>query len=99
MATNRGRPEDNPRAGERISDIGDETQLADGIRAAMLRKLEKNRGKLHWNYTTDEYLIARLYQEVAELEGAVARDSASDTWDEAGDIANFAAMLADRRKN
>lgn len=94
------RLEDDAPAGRRISDIGDETALADGMRAAMLRKLERNRGKLHWRdaEVRDTYLINRLREELMELEEAVASGSAQRTWDEAADVANFAAMLADRRK-
>ena len=91
--------EDDAAPGRRISDVGDETMLADGMRAAMLRKLERNRGKLHWRdpEVRDAYLITRLREEVAELEDAVRSGSAAATWSEAADVANFAAMLADRR--
>lgn len=93
------RLEDTAEPGHRISDVGDERELADAMRAAMLRKLERNRGKLHWRdeRVTDQYLITRLREELAELEEAVASGSTHRTWAEAADVANFAAMLADRR--
>lgn len=95
----RNRLEDGAPVGRRISDVGDETNLADGMREAMLRKLDRNRGKLHWrdSEVTDAYLMGRLRQEVDELEEAVRSGSTSATWGEAADVANFAAMLSDRR--
>ena len=95
----RGRLEDQAEPGHRVSDAGDEDDLADAMRASMRRKLERNRGKLHWREpaVTDAYLLGRLRDEVDELERAAASGSVRDAWDEAGDVGNFAAMIADRQ--
>lgn len=45
----------------------------------------------------DAFYINRLREEVAELEQAIAeRQEPRRVWNEAADVANFAAMLADR---
>ncbi len=87
--------------GRRISDVGGESALVQTLAAAMQSKLAKNRGKRHWQDATPAYLIERLRQEVDELEQAIGgyleEGSADedDVWNEAADVGNFAAMLAD----
>src|SRR5690606_7503445 len=68
--------------------------------AEMRAKLEANRHKLHWRSprVQTEYLALRLYEEVAELLAAVRSGVRADAWAEAADVANFAAMLADRTR-
>ena len=87
--------------GRRISDVGGESALVQTLAAAMQSKLAKNRGKRHWQDATPAYLIDRLRQEVEEFEQAIGgyleEGSADedDVWNEAADVANFTAMLAD----
>ena len=87
--------------GRRISDVGGESALIEALASAMQSKLAKNRGKRHWQDAAPTYLIDRLRQEVEELEQAIGgyleEGSADedDVWNEAADVANFAAMLAD----
>lgn len=73
--------------------------MASLIHGAMLDKLKRNRGKLHWRdpSVTDEYLIGRLREEVDELEEAVRSGDVFAVYDEAGDVANFAGMLLERK--
>ncbi len=52
-----------------------------------------NRLKQHWEQASDHYLFSRLVQEVEELRDAVYNND-SNAWEEAADIANFAAMIA-----
>jgi len=87
--------------GRRISDVGGELALVQTLAEAMQSKLAKNRGKRHWQDAAPTYLIDRLRQEVEELDQAIGsyleEGSADedDVWNEAADVANFAAMLAD----
>ncbi|KKM02965.1 hypothetical protein LCGC14_1779230, partial [marine sediment metagenome] len=72
-------------------------RLAARMRDEMSLKLDlsKNREKLHWDQTTNHYLFARLVQEVEELRDAIYNNESERVWEEAADVANFAAMLAD----
>jgi hypothetical protein len=78
--------------------VGGEHQLVVTLGSWMRAKLARNRGKLHWRSprVTDGYLLDRLEQEVRELRAAVYADVPHSIWAEAADVANFAAMLADR---
>lgn len=78
--------------------IAMEGDLTDRMATEMKVKLEANRHKLHWRspLVQTEYLALRLYEEVAELLAAVRSGVRADAWAEAADVANFAAMLADR---
>lgn len=83
-----------------VSTRQEEHALADHMATTMERKLAENRGKLHWRHpSVDEgYLIVRLVEEVAELiEVVTVGVIDGDAWSEAADVANFAAMLADRQ--
>jgi len=94
------RLEDTAADGERICDVGDEHLLPSWMATEMKTKLEANRHKLHWRSprVTTEYLALRLYEEVAELLAAVRSGVRDHAWAEAADVANFAAMLADRTR-
>ena len=74
--------------------LADEARLVTRMGTEMHAKLWSNRHKLHWRHesVTDSYLLNRLVEEVQEL--ALARPA--DRWAEAADVANIAAMLADR---
>lgn len=58
----------------------------------MLCKLEKpsNRRKQHWRNAPVGYLVQRVEDELMEFQ------QSGWAWDEAADLANIAAMLADR---
>jgi predicted house-cleaning noncanonical NTP pyrophosphatase (MazG superfamily) len=71
-----------------MSDYRQEAEIANRLRDEMMFKLAKNRHKTHWLDSDLSYLIDRLDDEVAELK----RDP---SWEEAADVANFAAMIAD----
>jgi NTP pyrophosphatase (non-canonical NTP hydrolase) len=65
----------------------------------MGRKLRENRGtgKHHWRETGYYWLLTRLRDEIEELRDAIAlSDDPEMIWAEAADVANFAAMIADR---
>lgn len=74
-----------------MSDWRDEAELVGKLASTMIGKLEANRWRQHWRSEDTDfgYLLKRLYDEVAELE-------AHPSWEEAADVANFAAMIADR---
>lgn len=87
--------------GHRISDKGGERLLADKMARMMRRKLRRNRGKLHWREpgVSDAYLMQRLADEVMELAELIdpgVTATSDEVWEEAADVANFAAMIADR---
>jgi hypothetical protein len=74
----------------------EDNQLISDMSGAMRRKLAANRHKRHWldPEVTDSYLLGRLKEEIIELEYAILAGEAR--WPEAADVANLAAMLADR---
>jgi NTP pyrophosphatase (non-canonical NTP hydrolase) len=86
----------------RLEDSGPGREEADEWRltARMMRemdaKLAANRHKRHWRDAdvTDDYLMQRLVDECGEL--FVAIKNGEPRWAEAADVANIAAMLADR---
>lgn len=88
------RLEDRPDAPH--SDRRDEAALAGRMALEMQAKLADNRGKLHWRHpdVDDGYLVERLADEVLEMLDAPP----TEVWSEAADVANFAAMIADRRE-
>jgi len=73
----------------------EEWRMAGTMKANMVAKLRENRGKLHWLHpsVTNDYLIDRLIEEVNELMKA---ETGEEAWEEAADVANFAAMIADK---
>lgn len=81
----------------------DEAAIVGQLGRHQLEKLErgKNRSKLHWRApeVTVTFLLERLVDEVEEL-AAVTQEPWSptlvhDIWEEAADVANLAAMIAD----
>ena len=74
------------------SDWRDEAELVGKLASTMTSQLERNRSKNHWRSEdcSVAYLIRRLREEVDELE------QNPDSWEEAADVANFAAMIVDR---
>lgn len=73
-----------------------EVELLGGFAGAMAERLAANSYKRGWRELTPRQLLARLKQEVGELEGAMrgVPDPIVVTR-EAADVANFAAMIAD----
>lgn len=74
-----------------------ETRLADSMNSAMRRKLHVNRHKTGWEHDSLGALMRRLREEVNELDDALVfgdGPTAEDVWNEAADVANFAAMIA-----
>lgn len=62
----------------------------------MEKKLRENDYKSGWKYENEMYLWERLNEEIAELGNAVGK---SNIIDECLDIANFAMMIANNRRN
>ena len=93
----RKRLEDQPAVGHAISDVGGGRALVDRLSAAQLSKLALNRHKLHWRDASvpEAYLAERLMEEVLELLSA----DGPEAWAEAADVANLAAMIAERRRD
>ncbi len=85
-----------------MSDLRQESALVVKLSQLMLRKLEINRHKPDWMLEDVGNLIGKLMDEVEELIDAVAacevlgnsshRDI--EVWNEAADVANMAAMVA-----
>ena len=63
-----------------------------------LEKLRANAKKTHWKKTPNKELLWLLKLEVAELEECIDENLIDNVWSEAGDVANFAAMIADNIK-
>lgn len=72
----------------------EEQELVTRMAVNMETKLAASRAKNHehWREPSMAFLIRRLLEEVGELIGATRQDA----WSEAADVANFAAMIADR---
>jgi len=87
----------------RAADGGE--RMSEESRHALLRKMVRwQRAKLDLNWHKGDnwracdlgWLLRRLEEEVRELSGAVLTDNAELIWSEAADVANIAAMVADR---
>ena len=66
--------------------------IVEQMQEAMVQQLEKHRhtrGLDGWMNEETHWLVERLRQEVDEL-------ADNPSWEEAADVANFAAMIADR---
>ena len=61
-----------------------------------LEKLAANRTRPHWKHTDGAYLIRRLLEECGELVQAYLENDRELVLQEAADVSNFAAMLADK---
>lgn len=82
-----------------LADPNGPDRLTSMLAQAMQAKLDANLHKLHWAHpeVTTDYLLGRLEEEVQELRDTLADyRHPSEVWAEAADVANFAAMLADR---
>lgn len=73
----------------------DDLAIVENLAAATFRKLRVNRHKASHNDVSREWLLDRCEGELGELRDAVARGSATEILNEAADVANFAAMVAD----
>ena len=78
------------------TEIEEET-LVMAMNVAMRGKLRNNRTKRHWRHLSVAQLLSRLDEEVAELRLAATTPNpdAITVLDEAADVANFAAFVAD----
>lgn len=86
--------------GRLASDQADEDRLVEYMADSMGVKLAENRGKQHWlsaQIALDD-LMLKLDEEVNELRITATSSTAEpgEVWAEAADVANFAAMIADR---
>ncbi len=75
-----------------MSTFNDEAALAGRMDFEMVNKLAQHSDRGHWRQAEMSYLFQRLREEVDEL-------AENHTWDEAADVANFAAMIADKATN
>ena len=92
MAPDHAMPEfaDVPPPERRSSTVEEESQLILGMSSFMALRLMENRGKLHWLHTHREWLETRLRVRVESgIVGGMTPELAAD-------IANYAAMLADK---
>jgi hypothetical protein len=64
----------------------------------MEKCLQANDHKGGWEHCEDVYLVDRLYDEIEELEEALVHEDPERIIREAGDVANFAMMLADQAR-
>jgi NTP pyrophosphatase (non-canonical NTP hydrolase) len=78
-----------------VSREPEERTLVHKLEKRMLHKLRKNQHKSHWREEPVDWLLMRLKEEVAELEQAVMCEPGESIWNEAADVANIAAMVAD----
>jgi len=63
----------------------------------MMKKMRKNKHKAHWSVVSDEWIISRLKQELAELEQALEKGMSDRLIrQECADVANFAMMISDK---
>lgn len=78
----------------------EEQRLVSEIAARMLRKLRLNGHKAHWSEASLDYLLHRLKEEYEELLAACYDNSSTgeEIANEAADVANMAAMVADVTK-
>jgi hypothetical protein len=77
----------------------EELYLIERLRAACLVKLRSNSHKKHWKTLSNQQLLRLLKKEVSELETCINKGTESGAWYEAGNVANFAAMIADNLNN
>lgn len=73
----------------------DEAALAGRMALEMQIKLAQHSDRGHWRQSKLRFLLARLREEVDELADEV-NGMRYDVWSEAADVANFAAMIADK---
>ena len=75
-----------------------EWNLVQRLNRAQVEKLAIHGDREHWRTSgQDGFYLRRMRQEIRELVDAMERmESPEKVWHEAADVANFAAMLADR---
>lgn len=76
---------------ERTSTLDEEMSLVLKLGYTQFKAMLDNQGKLHWLHSDNTWLSQRLRAKVAE-----AGEESGMTWELAADIANYAAMLADK---
>lgn len=82
-----------------MSEQIEEQKLIRTLRNRCLKKLRLNSNKLHWSHCTLKWHFNRVNQEIKELKKAIENNkSKSEIWDEAADICNFIAFIADNYK-
>lgn len=72
-------------------------KLVNDMANHMFAKMRKTKQKSHWSTVGQVWLLNRLKEEVAELEDALL-NSQDNVIEEAADVANIAAMIADNEK-
>jgi NTP pyrophosphatase (non-canonical NTP hydrolase) len=77
-----------------MSRYDEENELLEFFRVIMAGKLRANRHKPHWDNLSNEKLLERIDEEVAELKEVVKKNHCSKISLEASDIALYCAMLA-----
>lgn len=83
--------------GEAKRSPAEHERLVRDLGEMQLVKLNRNAHKLHWRSQSLQFLLGRLHEELIELRGAVAASGMpEDVLEEAADVANVAAMVADR---
>ncbi len=89
--------------GKWISDVVDETAILSDLGSACRNKLAENRGKVHWldGSVSVADLVQGFEDEVVEFLDAVLEDGEAtpdpaSVMSEAADVANFAAMIAQK---
>jgi len=92
----------NPNEGDEMSDVFQLRFTVEWFAIQMESKLRMHdRKKDGWDgdKTPNSYLLARLKQELSELQDALTDGEPGDIIEEAADVANFAMMIADRARN
>ena len=81
------------KSSQELYDVIVGTRKVEAFGQAMKKKLAENSSKGNWKDCPLDYLIARLHQEIDELDKA----DDSELLNEAADIANFLMMYCDNR--
>ena len=79
--------------------LAEDKHALDCFHELMLEKLRDNRHKAHWEHVSQDWILARLEQELEELKEALANGCADDIAYECADVANFAMMIADNERD
>ena len=80
-----------------MSTAKEERAMVARLSVAQRDKLSRHRDRAPWRtWGQDRFYVDRLLGEVAELLEVIYTGK-GDPWSEAADVANFAAMLADRQ--
>jgi NTP pyrophosphatase (non-canonical NTP hydrolase) len=82
-----------------MSTAAEERAMVARLSKMQRTKLAPHRDRAHWRtWGPDRFYVERLIGEAFELHEKITRGDATaeQVWSEAADVANFAAMLADR---